>query len=350
MPKKLKNNKNMLNAINDLGKISSIGLEQVSSLKNIGSTTATAVDEKEEIINTTEQNYGEILEETKSNQEAVTINLNRSTDKYQELIQKSEKDIKVIDVSLLDNAPPQWNIFPKLSDTKLTYLKLSILNSGLFDPIIVWKKINGRYMILSGHNRVEAFRELLVEYPDNEYTHIKAIIYDTNEIDEEKAQEIIIDTNFIQRGEFSPKLRAKIIQARTNIYKKQTDKKGRRVDELAKDLGLKKTTIYEDFQIIERVIKPISEMYYEGIISRAAVLKVPLLDNAMQEMIVSEYPDKIDNKHLKAIKKDMSEREIRNIFEEETENIVGERRVHLRIPDDRYDEFMKLYYDFIKKE
>ena len=269
--------------------------------------------------------------------------------RYEKFIMNTKKNIVEVDVHLLDPAPLNWNIFPKLSDTKITQLVFSIENSGLFDPIIVWEKENGRYMILSGHNRVAAFQRLLQEYSDDDtYVYIPAIIYQKDELTQEQAKEIIIDTNFIQRGDFNPRLRAKILQARKDIYKNQKDKKGRNIKEIAKELGLKKTAIYEDFTIIEKTIPFFQNLYYEGTISRKSILKIATLSFDLQNIISTKYPDKITDRKIASINKNITEEDINTLFES-SNTFAMDKTVKVKIPSNRYDEFMAIYNKFISE-
>ncbi|MGG7187085.1 ParB/RepB/Spo0J family partition protein, partial [Clostridium butyricum] len=62
-----------------------------------------------------------------------------------------------------------------------------------------WKKDDsGKYMILSGHNRVHAYKILCENQDSEKYSKIHAVIKDKN-LSEEEAKEIIVDTNWVQR-------------------------------------------------------------------------------------------------------------------------------------------------------
>ncbi len=75
----------------------------------------------------------------------------------------------------------------------------SIISIGLQEPVIVWKKDDsGKYMILSGHNRVHAYKILCENQDSEKYSKIHAVIKDKN-LSEEEAKEIIVDTNWVQR-------------------------------------------------------------------------------------------------------------------------------------------------------
>lgn len=350
---KIKKGIDQLASLNSLGRISQEGLRQVSHITSQTQQNNQISEKKDEITKQESVQNNSVSNQPVEQQNQImpdekTLEKEKeSSQKYHEFLEVKRKEIVNLKVSELDDAPSTLNFFPPLTETKALFLKFSIQNSGLFDPIIVWEKKNGRYMILSGHNRVKAFRELMRESDDDEYIYIPGIVYGADEIDEEKAKEIIIDTNFIQRGDFSPKLRGEIVKARMDLYQNQRDSKGRRINEIAQELNIKKTTIYEDMQIIENVIPEIRELYFNGTISRAAVLRVPYLYKELQEMIYQDYPTLIDNKHLRKIEKGMMEQDVRNLFEEDTNKIINDLTVRVKIPENHYDEFMQMYNQFM---
>lgn len=108
-------------------------------------------------------------------------------------------DSVLVDLDDLYNAPDEWNFYDKLPAGKMQELIESIVNIGLQEPVIVWKRNNsGKYMILSGHNRVHAYRILRKNQDHEKYSKIHAVIKDSD-LSEEEAKEIIVDTNWVQR-------------------------------------------------------------------------------------------------------------------------------------------------------
>lgn len=60
------------------------------------------------------------------------------------------------------------------ADDSLAELKASIMAIGLSNPIRVERRENGRYELIQGWRRLQAFRELEGEYQDGRFTHIPA--------------------------------------------------------------------------------------------------------------------------------------------------------------------------------
>ena len=103
-----------------------------------------------------------------------------------------------IPVDMLDSFDGQP--FKMYSSERMEELKESIQNNGLLQPIVVTRKDNGRYLILAGHNRVQAHREI-------GYTEIKAVV--KTELSQSEAKLIMLDTNLCQRLKLSVKERTK---------------------------------------------------------------------------------------------------------------------------------------------
>lgn len=401
---KLKNRKDKLQSLNQLGKISKESLEEVrekaqqikaeerakTKVKATNTGSSETNNPKEETLQTSKSSTVDSHSNTTNVERMDKAGKQPSTETKQEINQMSpnlmdsatvekstshsatienhlqiddqlDRPIQDIDISLLDSAPEDWNRFPALSEDRRAQLKLSIEASGLFNPILVWKQENGRYMILSGHNRVSIYKELYQDAVDEKYngsydigtddiakySKIPCIVYQTDELTARKAREIIIDTNFIQRGELSARLRAEILEARADIYKDQKNKKGKNIKEIAEELGIKKTVIYEDFQIIEKVAEPFRKLYYHASFGRKAILKLASVSLELQQKIYELYGTEITEKQLLGIKKGMSEEALLELFTQE-ETII-DKQVRLKVPSNREAEFKKIHKYFIEQ-
>ena len=56
-------------------------------------------------------------------------------------------------------ASREWNFYAPLPDDKMLELIESIRENGLLHPIVVWKRKDAPTMVLSGHNRLEAYKK-----------------------------------------------------------------------------------------------------------------------------------------------------------------------------------------------
>lgn len=99
--------------------------------------------------------------------------------------------------------------FQVKDDEKLAALAEDIRENGLHQPIIVRPIANGFYEILAGHRRTKACRKI-------GRTKIEAIIV---EADDERANRIMIATNFQQRDSHLPSEIAKSYKIRYDDLK-----------------------------------------------------------------------------------------------------------------------------------
>ena len=117
---------------------------------------------------------------------------NKIQEERNKKITADKDEIINVDINLLDEF--KNHIFSVLNENKYQELKESISNYGVLNPIIIRKKLNGRYEIISGHNRYRCCKDLGKET-------IPAIVKNYDDV---IAKLILIDTNLAQREEIPP--------------------------------------------------------------------------------------------------------------------------------------------------
>lgn len=268
-------------------------------------------------------------------------------------LEKAQKPIERINIESLVSAPKEWNFFPKISEDKLLEMIFSIQENGLFNPIIVWKQRNNEYMILSGHNRVRAFNRIIGEYSNVEgfnkdkYESIPAIVFEKEEIDEDKAKEIIIDTNYIQReGKDLRRVMPFIVKNRLDIVEKRKDLKGRTIDVVAEELKISATKVYEDSLIANEIIPELSELYFNEELKKKPLLRFAWFEKRVQRWMYETFKDEINDQTAMKLKRDMKQDEIIKCFTE-IDNI---KRVNItmKVPEKHKDDFRKMATKWIK--
>ena len=98
-------------------------------------------------------------------------------------------DIQNIELNLLENYHD--HPFTLYTGKRLSDMVESVKENGILNPIIVLKKEDGAYEILSGHNRVNAARHAKIK-------SIPCIIKE--HLSEEEAYTYVIETNLMQRS------------------------------------------------------------------------------------------------------------------------------------------------------
>lgn len=258
-------------------------------------------------------------------------------------------DIIAIDIDKLVSAPKEWNFYGDLPADKMDELVNSIRSNGLLVPLIVWEQDNGTYMILSGHNRKKAIIQLLEEYKDafpqqfdadklSEITNenIKpvfnvnfiATLVDTNrihcfvkrvnEISEEGAKEIIIDTNWVQRILTTTEKAKSIIYKYTSIGRKKRSKNGEGKSEEVRDIIAAQFKIkgrqVSNYLRLNYLIPGFEDQLSRNKLSIKAGVVLSQFPNNIQTWIFNKYGEILSNKNILHLKKEMSKPEITKIL------------------------------------
>lgn len=104
----------------------------------------------------------------------------------------------LVDIPLDLLKPFPGNRLLRLSN--IDQLAKSIHGTRLINPIAVSKDTDGKYFVLSGHRRVEAYKLLNTQYPDRDYRKISGYIASENDSDDpEHLKKIWFDANFETR-------------------------------------------------------------------------------------------------------------------------------------------------------
>lgn len=266
------------------------------------------------------------------------------------------KSIEYRDVDEMHPAPDEWNRYPLLKGNqpeRYLELKMAIYEKGVLNPLALWEH-DGKLIILAGHNRQAICKEIITEcnkedgFDEKKFRYPPCIVYGEDEITEEQAIDIINDTNLYRDFSKLPsKVRIQITKERMEVYKRRRYAKGERIDQLARDLGLEKTAIYENLSIYEKVIEPLQELYYSEKLTRKAILRFVYFDLDTQKWIFDTYEDQINEARVKALKKNMGRADISRIFESEGK---GVKRIPVDVPEDRVEEFREFVAKWLKNE
>lgn len=268
-----------------------------------------------------------------------------------------QKAVVHIDIAKMDAAPDEWNRYPLLKDgqmEKYLELKMSIYTDGVETPLLLWEQAD-RYMILSGHNRKTICQELLEEhagetaFDSDKFRFPPSIVYSEAELTETQARMIINNANLYRDfSKLPPKTKILITKDRMELYKHEYRAKGERVDRIMEDLGMERTSVYENLGIYEKVLPEIQELYYSGKLTRKAILRFWFFDMDTQQWIYDHYSAQLVEAKVKKLKKHMSRADLAELFE--STDAVPMKRVTYSVPADRADEFRKVYEQWLKGE
>lgn len=269
--------------------------------------------------------------------------------------------VQNIDATELYSAPKEWNYFDKLSDDKMYELMESISDNGLISPIIVWKIdrkeifkdsnekdmygfFGEDYLILSGHNRVQAYLNLYDASKKEKYINIPAFVFD--KLTEFQAKNIIIDSNYTQR-DLSTKEKAKSIIDKYHVYEKEKIRKGKIAEFIADDLNITPRMVF-NYKKLSSLISPIKDMVYSEEIPITAALKLTSISNQCQEWLYNDNREYLTPKLLNKIKPDSSKKDIQRLIDaqkNEEENCTV--KVSVTVPKYLEERFRKMCKDWI---
>ncbi len=303
-------------------------------------------------------NNADFLRRVSANAQSATQDVSKVMERIGmgEIAEKGKKKISHVDIDKMVDAPEEWNKYPRLKDTqaeKYLELKMSIYEKGIEEPLILWERPGGKYMILAGHNRHDISSEIIQEcreepgFDEDKYRYPACIVYAVDELSEDQARGVIDDTNLYRDFSKLPqKVKIEIIKSRMDVYKRRRYSKGERIDQLAKELGIKKTAIYENLSISENVYAPLQELYYDGRLKRKAILKFTYFDGDTQQWIYENFNDRITEAKVNALKKNMNRDAIANVFNTEAQGI---KKLTVEIPTDRVEEFREMFDKWLIK-
>ena len=196
-------------------------------------------------------------------------------------------DGRPIELSIDDLFPFPNQPFRMYSDEKMEEMMKSIQQNGVISPIIVRHKADGHgYEIIAGHNRVEACRRSGIH-------QISAFIQD---VDDDTAVILMVDSNLQQRNGLLPSEKAKAYQMKMEAIKRQ----GARRDLTSGQVGQKLGTITRDeiashaedssrqihrFIRLNMLVPALLAMVDEGKLAFNPAVELSYLDTADQEII-----------------------------------------------------------------
>lgn len=224
--------------------------------------------------------------------------------------------IQKIEVDKLIEAPTEWNFYKTLNKNKMFELIESIVENGLLSPIIIWQQENGQYMILAGHNRVRAFKMVYNKTKEDKYLTIDAYVKSFNELSEEEARTIIIDTNFVQR-QMSTYEKHKSIMFKYNVLgRKSRKEKGKQTAELiADEFGISRSHVFRYIKL-NNLIDELMKLIDDEVITIKAGMVLANLPAEVQKKLYDEHIELLNNKNIRNLKISKSIKDIAEIYDD----------------------------------
>jgi len=137
---------------------------------------------------------------------------------------EAQDGIAMLEIDVLDNF--EGHPFKTYEGERLSEMVQSIKEFGIISPIIVRPKVNARFEILSGHNRVKAAKI-------SKITSVPAFVM--TDISDEEANLIVTETNLIQRSfnDLVHSEKALVLKRHRDALKEARGGKGRKIELLS---------------------------------------------------------------------------------------------------------------------
>lgn len=242
-------------------------------------------------------------EELRKKLNSTTSNIIEETVDFSTIIPNADYEIKKVQRSKLKPAPDEWNFFSKPTKDKLIIMAESIHKNGLLQPIIVreMNESGSSYQILAGHTRNEAYGLLFDTLDDTQYLEIEAIVFKYGAINDSQAEDIVCDTNFMQRGNLPPREMAKCVFLKTKKLKENYSYgSGSIAQKIAEEYKIKKTSVFM-WQRLANLIDEIQDLVESRKITLKNAYVLAALDKDSQLRLVKECSNFISNESIKSI-------------------------------------------------
>lgn len=212
---------------------------------------------------------------------------------------------KQVPVDILEAAPDEWNFFTKPAKEKIIALAESIYYNGLLQPIVVREldPKGKRLQILAGHTRTEAYRALYETIGNEEYKTITALVFPFNTLTDNQAEDIICDTNFMQRGTLSAMETAKCIQLKARRLRGEGVERSKInvAAKISEYYHMKRAMVFR-WQRIANLIPALADLSEKRQLTGDSMYKLAAFSPKEQERIFRRAADYISNNSLRPVK------------------------------------------------
>lgn len=253
-----------------------------------------------------------------------TLDEYRTNEQKENGIKEEYKNIPDEDLVDFEDQP-----FKLYNEEKKEEMIRSIKLNGIIQPLIVRKLENGKYQILSGHNRRICGREAgLKVFPCK-------IKYD---LTDDEAKLYLVDTNLATRDEISPMERARALKIRKETYRNEKIKA--KIESGIKEDNVEDIDVRKKIQEIENMSNGNLQRY----------LRLNYLDKSLQDLVDNRKVSLKVAENLSYLNKD-KQRIIGNLIEKENVKISESQAVKLKKEEDlNKDKIVEMLSKKVKEE
>lgn len=263
---------------------------------------------------------------------------------------------QTVPYEVLEPAPDEWNFFVRPSKEKILALAESIYYNGLLQPIVVrvLDRNGKRLQILAGHTRVEAYRILRETLQDDTYATIPALVYPYTTLSDEKASDIVCDTNFMQRGTLTPTETAKCIALKAKRLRGNALRSKEPIaDRIAEYYHMKRSSVFR-WQRIANLIPELAALAETRQLTTVNMYKLAAFSPEEQKKLIKRAADYISNNTLRAVTTKHKIEDIIRIIKEDkaptisihysvsADKLNGRRPILILADSEQYQDILKI--------
>lgn len=252
----------------------------------------------------------------------------------------NNRNTTMIEIEMLEEFPNQP--FKRYSEEKEKEMIDSIKVNGIIQDLIVRPLPNGKYQILSGHNRKNcAIKAGLTELPCK-----------IRDVDDDTAQLMLVDTNLVQRKEFYPSETAKALKIKKDIYKKK-EVKSDFFDEIIKEQNMSRGNV-QRYLRLNYLIPELMDRVDSKEINLKNAEDLSFLTKEEQiklEEMLEAKPRKLTSNQTKRLreesdKNNLTERTLKTVLENDEKE--DDKDIEIKFTKDEVDKYFK-DFDSIKE-
>lgn len=273
---------------------------------------------------------------------------------------KAEKMYETYELINIDKIEPNPKSLQTYGLDKIEELMSAIGDVGLQQPLVGYKK-DGRYILTTGHRRLEACKRLF-EQGMSEFEKLPMKLVDLKalavrlKIPEEYVEEYLIDTTNVEiRGEIPPEKMMIVVSRLKKIYKELqkngTKPKGSVRSLIAKDLGVSQGTVGRYTNIEENAAEEVKESFKSGEIDLTGTVELTGKDKQTQKKVMEEVAKTIEEKKKTNSEAKVPFQEMEEIIQkvEEKEPELSEQSISLEeettveVKEKEYEKVLELF-------
>lgn len=282
------------------------------------------VDEKLEEVSEEIFENEEIVEETLEDSEEFEQEME---EEFLEETEEENNNTTMLEIELLEDFPNQP--FKIYSEEKENEMIDSIKINGIINDLIVRPLDNGKYQILSGHNRKNCAIK----------AGLKKVPCKIKNVDDDTAKLMLVDTNLVQRKELYPSETAKALQIKREVYKRKGVKSDF-FDDISKEQSMSRGNIQRYLRL---------NYLIPELMNRVDTKEMTMKIAEEISFLTTEEQKKLEEK-LEAKPRKITGNQARRLKEESDKNNLTETTFKVILENDEKEEDKDIEIKFTKEE